>query len=152
MVSHSSSLVWRIPWTEKPGRLWTIGSRRVNTIEWLPFPWENEPTVALFIGLKFYWTRVSIWLVQFLFCNKKENNIFNVFKITSKFSYLLCPFKHFYTILWIPSERGSLCSPRQIMYNQPSKFTDSTKHRWKIFKEKNSRNFQKAKLQYAVHW
>ena len=30
MASHSSSLVWRTPWTEKPGGLWTIGSQRVE--------------------------------------------------------------------------------------------------------------------------
>ena len=28
-VTHSSILTWRIPWTEKPGRLWSIGSKRV---------------------------------------------------------------------------------------------------------------------------
>ena len=26
----SSILVWRIPWTEEPGRLWSIGSQRVR--------------------------------------------------------------------------------------------------------------------------
>ena len=26
MATHSSSLVWRIPWTEEPGRLWSMGS------------------------------------------------------------------------------------------------------------------------------
>ena len=26
MATHSSTLVWRIPWTEEPGRLWSIGS------------------------------------------------------------------------------------------------------------------------------
>ena len=27
MATHSSILVWRIPWTEEPGRLWSIGSK-----------------------------------------------------------------------------------------------------------------------------
>ena len=26
----SSILAWRIPWTEEPGRLWSIGSQRVR--------------------------------------------------------------------------------------------------------------------------
>ena len=26
MVPHSSTLAWRIPWMEKPGRLWSMGS------------------------------------------------------------------------------------------------------------------------------
>ena len=25
MATHSSVLAWRIPWTEKPGRLWSMG-------------------------------------------------------------------------------------------------------------------------------
>jgi len=30
MATHSSFLAWRIPWTEKPGRLQSIGSQRVG--------------------------------------------------------------------------------------------------------------------------
>ena len=30
MVTHSSILAWRIPWTEEPGRLQSIGSKRVG--------------------------------------------------------------------------------------------------------------------------
>ena len=30
MVNHSSILAWRIPWTEKPGRLQSTGSQRVG--------------------------------------------------------------------------------------------------------------------------
>ena len=30
MATHSSILAWRIPWTEKPGRLQSIGSQRVR--------------------------------------------------------------------------------------------------------------------------
>ena len=33
MVSHSSILAWRIPWTEKPGRLLSTGSRESDTTE-----------------------------------------------------------------------------------------------------------------------
>ena len=29
-ATHSRIPAWRIPWTEKPGRLWSIGSRRVR--------------------------------------------------------------------------------------------------------------------------
>ena len=31
MASHSSTLAWRIPWTEEPGRLQSTGSLRVGT-------------------------------------------------------------------------------------------------------------------------
>ena len=30
MASHSSTLAWKIPWTEEPGRLCSMGSRRVG--------------------------------------------------------------------------------------------------------------------------
>ena len=30
MAAHSSILAWRIPWTEEPGRLQSIGLQRVN--------------------------------------------------------------------------------------------------------------------------
>ena len=30
MAMHSSILAWRIPWTEEPGRLQSIGSQRVG--------------------------------------------------------------------------------------------------------------------------
>ena len=30
MATHSSILVWRIPWAEEPGRLQSIGSQRME--------------------------------------------------------------------------------------------------------------------------
>ena len=33
MTTHSSILAWRIPWTEEPGRLQSMGSQRVDTTE-----------------------------------------------------------------------------------------------------------------------
>ena len=30
MATHYSILVWKIPWTEKPGRLQSVGSQRVG--------------------------------------------------------------------------------------------------------------------------
>ena len=37
MAPHSSTLAWKIPWTEEPGRLQSMGSLRVATIERLHF-------------------------------------------------------------------------------------------------------------------
>ena len=31
VVTHSSILAWRIPWTEEPGRIWSIGSQKSHT-------------------------------------------------------------------------------------------------------------------------
>ena len=30
MATHSSTLAWKIPWTEEPGRLQSMGSQRVE--------------------------------------------------------------------------------------------------------------------------
>ena len=30
MATHSSTLAWKIPWTEEPGRLQSVGSQRVR--------------------------------------------------------------------------------------------------------------------------
>ena len=31
MATHSSIFAWRIPWTEEPGRLQTMGSQELDT-------------------------------------------------------------------------------------------------------------------------
>ena len=33
MVTHSSILAWKIPWTEEPGRLQSMGCKELNTTE-----------------------------------------------------------------------------------------------------------------------
>ena len=33
MATHSGILAWRIPWTEEPGGLWSIGSHESETTE-----------------------------------------------------------------------------------------------------------------------
>ena len=33
MAIHSSIFVWRIPWTEEPGRLQTMGCKELSTTE-----------------------------------------------------------------------------------------------------------------------
>ena len=37
MATHSSTLAWRIPWTEERGRLQSMGSKESDTTEWLHF-------------------------------------------------------------------------------------------------------------------
>jgi len=42
MATHSSILVWRIPGTEEPGRLQSMGSQRVRH-DLAHMSWEGEP-------------------------------------------------------------------------------------------------------------
>ena len=37
MATHSSTLAWKIPWTEEPGRLQSMGLQRSDMTEWLHF-------------------------------------------------------------------------------------------------------------------
>ena len=37
MATHSRTLAWKIPWTEEPGRLQSMGSLELDTTEWLHF-------------------------------------------------------------------------------------------------------------------
>ena len=32
MATHSSTIAWKIPWTEEPGRLQSMGSQLVNAL------------------------------------------------------------------------------------------------------------------------
>ena len=49
MATHSSTLAWRIPWTEEPGRLQSMGSQRVK------HNWETS------LQNKMYWKYMD-WL------------------------------------------------------------------------------------------
>ena len=37
MATHSSTLTWKIPWTEEPGRLQSVGRKESDTTERLLF-------------------------------------------------------------------------------------------------------------------
>ena len=47
MAPHSSTLAWKIPWTEEPGRLQSMGSRRVRH--------DRETSLSLFTFM--HWRR-----------------------------------------------------------------------------------------------
>ena len=40
MASHSSTFAWKIPWTEEPGGLQSMGSLESNRTERLPSPFS----------------------------------------------------------------------------------------------------------------
>ena len=46
MATHSSILVWEIPWTEEPGRLQSMGSQRVR------HAWATNPSIPIFLNLQ----------------------------------------------------------------------------------------------------
>ena len=65
MATHSSILVWRIPWTKKPEGLQSIGSQRVRTTKaaehalttvtsTLTFPQSEMRAITVFELVEFY--------------------------------------------------------------------------------------------------
>ena len=42
MATHSSTLVWKIPWTVEPGRLRSVGSQRVGHDSVTSFHFTNN--------------------------------------------------------------------------------------------------------------
>ena len=72
MATHSSILAWRIPWTEEPGGLQSMGSQRVRhawVIDSFTFlcttEWFSCPSLFLFMFLDFIESIYSIhWFWQ----------------------------------------------------------------------------------------
>ena len=70
MATHSSTLAWKIPWMEEPGRLQSMASQELDTTERLHFH-------ALEKGMA---THSGVLAFQFLFdftsipCNQKKLN------------------------------------------------------------------------------
>ena len=50
MAPHSSTLAWKIPWTEEPGRLQSIGSQSRDTTERLHFYSSMQPMGSQRVG------------------------------------------------------------------------------------------------------
>ena len=64
MATHSSILAWRIPWTEKPGRLQSRGSQESDMTERL------NRHLRLFVWL--CWISVAPWSIFDLRCSMRD--------------------------------------------------------------------------------
>ena len=56
MAPHSSTLAWRIPWTEEPGRLQFMGSWRVG------HDWETSLSLFTFMHWRRKWQPTPVFL------------------------------------------------------------------------------------------
>ena len=64
MATHSSILAWRIPWTERPGRLQSTGSQRVRH-DWATRRKGIQPSNVISSFRRFRWSREGFcWGVQ----------------------------------------------------------------------------------------
>ena len=56
MAPHSGTLVWKIPWTEEPGRLQSMGSRRVG------HDWATSLSLFTFMHWRRKWQPTPVFL------------------------------------------------------------------------------------------
>ena len=56
MASHSSTLAWKIPWTEEPGRLQSMGSQRVG------HNWATSLSLFTFMHWRRKWQPTPVFL------------------------------------------------------------------------------------------
>ena len=56
MASHSSTLAWKIPWTEEPGRLQSMGLRRVG------HDWATSLSLFTFVHWRRKWQPTPLFL------------------------------------------------------------------------------------------
>ena len=56
MAPHSNTLAWEIPWTEEPGRLQSMGSRKVG------HDWANSLSFSTFMHWRRKWQPTPVFL------------------------------------------------------------------------------------------
>ena len=56
MAPHSSTLAWKIPWMEEPGRLWFMGSLRVG------HDWATSLSLVTFLHWRRKWQPTPVFL------------------------------------------------------------------------------------------
>ena len=56
MAAHSSTLAWKIPWTEEPGRLQTVGSQRIGN------DWATSLSLFTFMHWRRKWQLTPVFL------------------------------------------------------------------------------------------
>ena len=56
MAPHSSTVAWKIPWMEEPGRLQSMGSLRVR------HNWATSPSLPIFMHWKRKWQPTPVFL------------------------------------------------------------------------------------------
>ena len=110
MAPHSSTFAWKIPWTEEPGRLQSMGSLESDTTEWLHFhfslsyigegngnplrcsclenPRDREAWWAAVYGIAQSWT----WLKQLSSSSSLVYRV-NAISVKTQACYFMCVYK-----------------------------------------------------------
>ena len=60
MATHSSTLAWKIPWMEEPGRLYSPWGRKITRLSYFTFTFSVSLYSAILVGL--WASQVARWL------------------------------------------------------------------------------------------
>ena len=104
MSTHSSTLPWKIPWTERPGRLQSMGSQRVGH-DWAtslqlrfvlwPLLWSTWRKSHIY--LKEMWV---VWFLDELFYRYQISSFVLIFCLRSLFSFVFYLFIDIYVYIY----------------------------------------------------
>ena len=107
MATHSSTLAWKIPWTEEPGRLQSMGLQRVKT-QLSDFTFTFcvflPPLLNIFCFCSVHTISVLYWAHL---CMKCSLVISNFLEVISNLSHCIV-FLYFFALI---AEEGFLISP-----------------------------------------
>ena len=99
MAPHSSTLAWKIPWTEEPGRLQSKGSQRVR----------HDWATSLFSRLYIYWKNLNLNEMDFV--GKVMSLLFNVL---SRLVITFLPRSKHLLISWLQSPSAVILEPKKL--------------------------------------
>ena len=108
MATHSSILAWRIPWTEEPGGLQSIGSQRVGQ------DWVTDTYLAFFMvqhSHLYMTTEETSALTIWTFVSKVMSLLFNML---SMLVIAFFPKSKHLLISWLQSISTVILEPRKI--------------------------------------
>ena len=116
MATHSSTLAWKIPWTEEPARLQSMGSQRVGHDWATSLSLHSHPYMT---------TGKTIALTRWTFVGKVMSPLFN---ILSRLVIAFLPRSKCLLILWLQSPSAVILEPQKIKSHTVSTVSPSICH------------------------
>ena len=131
MAPHSSTVAWKIPWMEEPGRLQSMGLLRAG------HDWGTSLSLSTFMHWRRKWQPTPVFFFFFPFFFPFFLILFFNFTILYWFCHISKWIRHRYTLVPHP-EPSSLLPPRTIPLGHPSALAPSIQYHasnldWRLF-------------------